>query len=213
MSHQVIPAGQADVGTLSQVIADAFHDLPPSPWLISDPAARRRIFPPYFRLYVEHAMANGIVHTTPGRTAVALWLPAGRDGPEPPGDGYGAKLAEITGPWADRFVAFDAALDRHHPTGAAHHHLAILAVRPHDQGRGTGTALLRAHHAALDAAGTPAYLEASSDRNRAFYLRHGYADLGPPICLPDGPRMRPMMRATGARPRQVPAGGYFDERQ
>jgi GNAT superfamily N-acetyltransferase len=91
----------------------------------------------------------------------------------------------------------DAGLDRHHPTGAAHHHLAILAVRPDGQGQGIGTALLRAHHATLDAAGTPAYLEASSDRNRVFYLRNGYADLGPPIYLPDGPQMRPMMRATG----------------
>jgi hypothetical protein len=58
-SREVIPASPADVGTLSQVIADAFHDLPPSPWLISDPVTRRRIFPAYFRLYVEHAMANG----------------------------------------------------------------------------------------------------------------------------------------------------------
>jgi hypothetical protein len=63
--------------------------------------------------------------------------------------------------------------------------------------QGTGTALLRAHHATLDAAGTPAYLEASSDRNRVFYLRHGYADLGPPISLPGGPPMRPALRAAG----------------
>jgi hypothetical protein len=33
-------------------------------------------------------------------------------------------------PWTERFLAFDEALDRHHPAGLPHHHLAILAVRP-----------------------------------------------------------------------------------
>jgi len=48
MNRQVIRAGAADLGTLSQVIADAFHDLAPSRWLMADPAARRDIFPAYF---------------------------------------------------------------------------------------------------------------------------------------------------------------------
>jgi hypothetical protein len=70
-----VRAAQADLDVLSRVIADAFMDLAPSRWLITDLDARRRIFPGYFRIYLEHALAVGIVHTTPGRTAVALWLP------------------------------------------------------------------------------------------------------------------------------------------
>jgi hypothetical protein len=46
----VASAGAAAV--LSQVIAEAFHDLPPSHWLIADPDVRRRVFPGYFRIYV-----------------------------------------------------------------------------------------------------------------------------------------------------------------
>ena len=64
-----------------------------------DPAARRQVFPGYFRLYVEHALARGVVHTTPGRTAAALWIPAGADATGPP-DGYDARLAAATSPWA-----------------------------------------------------------------------------------------------------------------
>ena len=131
-------ADETDVDTLSQVIAEAFFDLPPSRWLVEDPAARRAIFPAYFRLYVEHAMAVGLVHTTPDRDAVALWLPAGPAAPGPP-DGYNARLAAITGPLTGRFEAFDAALEAHHPAAVAHQHLAILAVRPGRQGHGTGT--------------------------------------------------------------------------
>jgi GNAT superfamily N-acetyltransferase len=191
----VTQAGPADTSVLSQVIAEAFHDLPPSHWLIADPAQRRAVFPSYFALLIEHALTAGIVHTTPGRTAAALWLPVPATGPTPPGDSYPARLAQATGHAAARFTAFDTLLDAHHPTGTTHHHLAILAVRPHTQRQGTGTALLHAHHAVLDQAGIPAYLEASSERNRTWYTRHGYTSHGQPFHLPeDGPPMWPLWR-------------------
>jgi GNAT superfamily N-acetyltransferase len=191
--HEIIPAGEADIEILSQVIADAFFPLAPCQWLIPDETARWAIFPGYFRMYVEHALTDGLVHTTPARDAAALWLPLGPQPPQPP-EGYHEHLAQITGPWAERFAAFDAELDAHHLTGTEHQHLAILAVRPARQGQGTGTALLNAHHAALDQEGVKAYLEASDERTRGIYLRHGYSDYGSPIHLPAGPRMFPMTR-------------------
>lgn len=45
-----------------------------------------------------------------------------------------------------------------------------------------------------DRDGVPAYLEASSERNKALYLRHGFEVVGE-IKLPDGPRMWPMWRS------------------
>jgi GNAT superfamily N-acetyltransferase len=187
-------AGPGDLDALSRVVAAAFHDLEPSRWLIADPDVRRQIFPGYFAIFVGHVLAAGVVHTTPDRAAAALWLPAGDEAAAPPAD-YDTRLAAITGPFLPRFQAFDEALDRQHPGGAAHHHLAMMAVRPDRQGRGTGTALLRAHLLGLDQSGTPSYLEAASLRSRAIYLRHGYADHGPPIRLgDDGPSMYPMWR-------------------
>ena len=169
--------------------------------------ARRQIFPLYFRIYVEHALADGIIHTTPSRAAAALWLPAGPDpAAQPPG--HAERLAAATSPWTGRFVAFDAALEARHPAGTAHRHLALLAVRPGRQGQGTGTALLRSYHQALDRDGTPAYLEASDLRTRRIYLTHGYADHGPPIRLPGGPLMYPMWRQPVPRPRA--SAGHAD---
>lgn len=192
---RVVPAEAPDLEVLSQVIAGAFHDLPPSRWLIPDQAARREIFPGYFRLHVEHAMASGVVHTTPDRAAAALWLPVGENAAGPPA-GYGARLPAATDPWTERFLAFDATLHRHHPAGTPHHHLAILAVRPDRQGQGTGSLLLRAYHQILDRDGVPAYLEAADSRTRQLYLRHGYTLCpGAPYYLPDGgPPMWPMWR-------------------
>ncbi len=189
----IVRAAHADIDVLSQVIANAFFPLAPCRWLIADGAARREILPGFFRMIVEHAMAGGVVDTTAGRTAAALWVPAGPEGPGQPG-GYDERLAEVTGQWAGRFAAFDQELDAHHLTGVAHHHLAILAVRPDLQGQGIGTALLNAHHAILDKEEFAAYLEASDERTRGVYLHHGYADHGSPIELPGGPFMYPMVR-------------------
>jgi GNAT superfamily N-acetyltransferase len=191
--YLVVPAVRDDLDVLSQVIADAFHPLAVSQWLIPDPVARRKIFPGYFRIFAEHAMDTGTVLTTPGRTGVALWLPVGKEGPQPP-ENYQTRLAAATGPWRGRFTELDAAFDRHHPTGMAHHHLAILAVHPGLQGNGIGTMLLDVHHWNLDVDRLPAYLKASGLDTRQVYLRHGYADVAPPIRLPGGPMMYPMIR-------------------
>lgn len=194
-------AGWDDVGALTQVIADAFHGLGPSIWLISSPDERREVFGPYFQIFVEMALAAGIVFTNPDRTAAALWLPV-QPGDDELDEEYDDRLAAAVGPrYIDRFRTFDRLLADKHPTRAAHHHLAMLAVAPSLQRRGIGTALLTGSHRFVDGENSPAYLEASDAGTRSLYLRHGYADLGDPIQLPDGPRMYPMWR-----PAKVAAG-------
>jgi GNAT superfamily N-acetyltransferase len=193
-------AGWDDAGALTRVIADAFHGLAPSIWLIGDPDERRDVLGPYFRIFVEMALAGGIVFTNPERTAAALWLRV-QPGHDEPDDGYDGRLAAAVGPrYIERFRTFDRRLADKYPTGAAHHHLAMLAVAPHLQRRGIGTALLTGSHRFLDSENSPAYLEASDPGTRRLYLRHGYADLGDPIQLPDGPRMYPMWRPVGGSP-------------
>jgi GNAT superfamily N-acetyltransferase len=192
----VIRADDSDAGSLSQVIADAFIDLPPSRWLIADPVARRDIFPAYFRLFVEHALGSGVVQTNDDRSGVALWMFVG-DGRESEPADYTARLAALTRPWTDRFVAFDATLEQNHPAGAPHHHLAMLAVRPDRQGVGVGAEILRSYHQQIDSQdGGPAYLEASSERVHSLYQRNGYELASDaPFYLPDGgPPMWPMWR-------------------
>lgn len=199
--EQIIQAHPHDANALSHVIAQSFHNLAPSTWLIPDSDARARLFPGYFRLFAVHeAITRGLVYTNTGRTAIALWLPsAPRDEPAPAD--YEEKLAATIGIWTERFRIFDALLAKHHPHGIDHDHLAILAVHPDHQNRGIGSALLAAHHERLDAEDPPraAYLEASDATTRELYLRHGYSDHGTPIRLPVGPPMFPMLRHPAAK--------------
>lgn len=192
-SPEIVTAQPGDAWKLSTVVAAAFHPLAPCRWLIPHPVQRRVAFPAYFRILVEHALAAGRIDTTIERTAAALWLPVGPDGPEPP-QRYERRLKEAVGAHLERFEILDEQFEAHHPLGRAHQHLAILAVHPDHQHRGLGQALLEHHHRRLDVEGTPAYLEASDETNREWYARHGYRDVGSAIRLPDGPVMWPMWR-------------------
>ena len=169
-----------DAAVLARVIADAFHLLHISTWLVPSARERTRILPRYFTLLVDHAMLHGTVHTIANREAVAVWLPAGvPDLPEI--DNYDENLRRACGGHADRFRALDQVMHAHHPTEPAHEYLALLAVHPSRQNQGVGSYLLRARHHDLDRAGRPAYLEASSIRSRDLYRRHGYQPIAAPF--------------------------------
>lgn len=190
----LMTAEPAHAEQLAEVAAAAFHSLDPCAWLVPHPLQRREILPGYFRILVDHAFASGLVHATAELDAVALWLPVTADGPAAPQD-YETRLKQAAGPHLERFELLDEQFEAHHLAGAAHHHLAILAVRPDRQGQGLGRALLSAHHRFLDSEGITAYLEAGDETNRAWYTRHGYTDHGTPIELPGGPEIFPMVRA------------------
>jgi len=77
----------------------------------------------------------------------------------------------------ERGRALGAKLATYHPR-MPHAHLSFLGVSPHAQGRGVGSAMLKAMLAPVDAQGLPAYLEASKARNVALYQRHGFEVTG-----------------------------------
>lgn len=185
-----------DTDEITELVAAAMSDGPVARWLHADPEVRRKEAPGYFGIFVEHAVRYGEVYATAdadtGRlSGVALWFPLTSMIP-PPID-YDRRLKEVAGSAFDRACELDAALDANHPL-EPHHYLAFLAVRPDRQNRGIGSALLERHHARLDRAGLPAYLEANDPRNRDLYLRHGYV-CRPVIQLPDGPPVWPMWRS------------------
>ncbi|XVV11179.1 GNAT family N-acetyltransferase [Actinoplanes sp. CA-131856] len=184
-----------DVEEITGLVAAAMWDGPVARWLHPDAEVRRRDSPRYFEIFVEHAVRYGEVYATSDYdtgsvSGVALWFPLTAMIP-PPLD-YEQRMKEVTGPAYDRTCELDAAIEARHPTDP-HHYLAFLAVHPENQGRGIGSALLDRHHARLDEAGIPAYLEANDPRNRDLYLRHGYR-IRSVIELPGGPPLWSMWR-------------------
>jgi GNAT superfamily N-acetyltransferase len=70
-----------------------------------------------------------------------------------------------------------------------------MGVTPARQGRGFGTALLRPVLERCHADRAPAYLEASTSRNRALYERNGFEVVEECRYADDGPILWRMWRA------------------
>jgi ribosomal protein S18 acetylase RimI-like enzyme len=190
--YGIRPAAAGDVAEVSATLADAFVDGDLADWLIPDRPLRVRVYPKYFRIFVEYFIEHGHVDVTDEVDAVALWLPVG-DRFEMEIAGYDERLAAVCGPALHRFRLLDATTATHHPVSRPHLYLSHVAVRPARQGHRLGSALLRHRHAQLDRDGTAVYLEATGAANVRFYRRHGYRPR-PEAPVAPGALLYPMWR-------------------
>ena len=86
---------------------------------------------------------------------------------------------KVTGTLANRVVIEEKSpLRVKVRTKAPHAHLVFLGVSTAAQGKGVGSAMLKAQLAPVDAQHLPAYLETSSQRNVDLYARHGFEITG-----------------------------------
>jgi GNAT superfamily N-acetyltransferase len=197
-TDRVRRAGPADAHVITEILDQAFMNEPVNCWVFPDPADRARRQPGFFRLYADHVLATGEVYLTADGDGAALWLDI--DPAAPPTPGVPEELlARACGPNFPRMQTVLELLDPCHPRQYRHRYVPFIGVRPARQGNGLGAALLRHRLAALDAAGVPAYLEASSARSRRLYQRLGFMPLPTTVTLPDGPPMFPMWRPAAAR--------------
>ena len=194
----VVPADPADTGRLSQVIADAFHDLPPSRWLIPDPAARRRDLP---RLLPDLRRARpgqrrGAHHPRPRPPRRCGCPPAAPASPRP----------GLRRPAGRRHRPVDRPVPGlRRPWNATTRPVPRTTTWPSWPSGRTARARAPAPRCcapttpASTRAGMPAYLEASDLRTRRLYLACGYDDHGLPIPLAGAAAMYPMWR----KPREL----------
>lgn len=193
--------GTAETGLLAGVLARAFENDPVSTFVLPDPSTRRRRLEAFYRLVlVPEALRDGECWTTADHGCVALWKPAGKPRPSlletvrlTP------TMARILGRRTPRALRALTHMEAQVPR-EPHAHLVLLGTDPGCQEQGLGSLVLRETLAPLDRAGIPAYLEASTIRSRALYLRHGFAVMsevrlpggGPPLWrmwrVPQGPQ-------------------------
>src|SRR5262245_31978982 len=192
-NQDIRTASLHDVARMASTLSNAFYDDPAMTWLIPDDEERRANGPAFFTRFAAAFQRHGHVYRTLDGSGVALWTAPGVDSvskeetPE-----FHVAVAEICAQNTERVAIVDALMTEQHPT-EPHWYLGFLGVEPAGQGRGTGSAMLAHVLASVDREGAPAYLEASTTRNRALYERHGFVTTGE-IQLPDGPSLWPMWR-------------------
>jgi ribosomal protein S18 acetylase RimI-like enzyme len=189
---------RADFDEIVQTLTDAFAVDPHFDWFMKPGDGRAAARRGLFRMLIgQEGLTNGRVDRPAGGGAAAVWMASEQLTPMP-------LLAELRAAPAvlrmtglarlGRLMAIRADMDRHHPMDRPHAYLWFLGVAPAAQGRGVGSALLRAANARNDAAGLPAYLETGTTRNVALYERHGFKVLSEHKARPDAPNMWSMWR-------------------
>jgi len=200
MTTAQVQVRRAVLGEADQVgaaLADAFTDDPVIGWLIPfDVAHRERRMVTFFT-----SMARSYL-----RRDKHVYLA---------GDGMGGSLWSAPGSWAlpmgeiaresvPAFRAFGGNLlralrtqmevEHGHPKEPKHWYLGYLGVRCDHQGQGIGSLMLREVLDQADAAGVPAYLESSNEKNLSLYERHGFAITKSYPALGRGPTIWRMWR-------------------
>jgi ribosomal protein S18 acetylase RimI-like enzyme len=193
-----VQAGRGDIEEVVQTLTDAFAVDPHLDWFMRDDAQRDHARLGFFRMLItEEGIVRGRIDRPAGGGAAAVWLPFEALGPMSLISELRALPVLLRATGLARFgrlMAIRADMDQHHPMDRPHAYLWFLGVSPSAQGRGVGSALLRAAGARLDAENLPAYLETGTTRNVALYRRHGFEVLSEHKARADAPPMWSMWR-------------------
>lgn len=181
-----------------EALARAFYDDPVLSWFFPDDSRRRDQLKGFFALGRERIWSrHDLIYTTDSVAGAAVWLPPGewRVGlleqlRLTPGLISAIGLRDVP-----RALRGFNLMESRHPH-ERHYYLPVVGVDPAWQGRGIGTALLRPMLDRCDREGMPAYLEATSPRNRACYERNGFRVRGE-FNFPKGPPLALMWREPG----------------
>jgi GNAT superfamily N-acetyltransferase len=169
-------ASAAEAPAMASALARAFHEDPVFSWVLHGDPTRARMLERGFELFLRRVwMEQEETYTTPAIAGAAVWelpgqwrLSAGRQ------VRLLAPMARVFRRRLPRVVRALVTLERRHPSDP-HYYLPFLGVEPRWQGRGLGGALLAPILERCDREQMPAFLEASTPRNRALYERHGFA--------------------------------------
>jgi ribosomal protein S18 acetylase RimI-like enzyme len=185
-----------DLPAVARSLARAFERDPHFCWIVRDERTRLERLERSFRTFIDRLwLRHDESYTHQQLIGAALW--------EPPGAWQVGLLTQIRlGPATALALRGDTPrllralnfIERKHPRQPEHWYLPMIGVTTAWQGRGYGAALLRPILDRCDREQVPAYLEASTPRNRALYERHGFEVVEECRYAKDGPPMWMMWR-------------------
>jgi GNAT superfamily N-acetyltransferase len=182
-------ATAADLPDVTDTLALAFYDDPVVMWCIDDGSRRRELLPGFFGAVAGSYLAYDETYSVDEGVSAAVWAPPGAEDDEE----LPTMLGEVVEEYAERLFEILGLMEEKHPV-ELHYYLFLLGTMPEWQGRGLGSSLMTPVLEKCDRDRVPAYLEATSERNKQLYLRHGF-EVTDEIPLPDGPTMWPMWRS------------------
>lgn len=186
-------ATEQDIPAMADMLARAFHDDPIVNWVFQDEQVRAKYTRRFFAGRARVLIGQREIYTADGTAAAAMWARPDewRDPPL-----RALKELAVLVPGVGRRVGSVMRgliqVEARHPK-PPHWYLAVLGTEPDRQGEGFATVLLHKVLDDCDRDEVPAYLETGTERNVAFYVRHGFK-VTEELHLPKGPPMWLMWR-------------------
>lgn len=189
------PAKQADETRVVESLSRAFDADAAFNWGLRQDAGRAQAFRLAFRTIFRRYLGFGATFVVGDGAGSALWarsdqweVPLWRELLLLPTYLRCSGLSRFS-----RTTGTFEAMKAHHPR-EPHQYLFVMGVDPAHQGGGHGSALLKHVLDECDRRGTPAYLEATSEKNRALYRRHAFETTAEFPCAEGGPTLTGMWR-------------------
>lgn len=186
-------ATDADIPAMADMLARAFHEDPIVDWVFQDESARPKYARRFFAGRARVLIGQREIYTVDGVAAAAMWARPD-EWRDPPLRALKelAILVPGVGRRAARVIRGLVQVEARHPK-PPHWYLAVLGTDPSRQGEGLATRLLSGVLEDCDRDEVPAYLETGTERNVAFYNRHGFK-VTEELRLPKGPPIWLMWR-------------------
>ena len=178
-------AVNSEIITVSQILGSAFSNDPVMRWF----SGRENLSGILFKAEVESLYKHhNHVHINKSHTGASLWLPPGVSSRAPLNWGsmyFMWRLLRSGGiKGMQRGYEIERVMSSNH-LKEPHFYLHAIGAHLDHQGKGIGSALLKAGLSACDRIHAPAYLESTNIRNNALYERYGFEITGD-YEFPDG---------------------------
>ncbi|MEA2468209.1 MAG: hypothetical protein QOJ57_2335 [Thermoleophilaceae bacterium] len=186
-------ATEQDIPAMAAMLSRAFHEDPIVAWVFEDEHRRPKYARRFFAGRARVLIGQREIYTADGVAAAAMWARPD-EWRDPPLRAL-KELAILTpgvGMRAGRVIRGLVQVESKHPK-PPHWYLAVLGTDPSRQGEGLASSLLRRVLDECDRDEVPAYLETGTERNVAFYIRHGFM-VTEELQLPKGPPIWLMWR-------------------
>lgn len=195
LEHSIRAAQDGEMEAVSKILASAFSHDPVFTWLSGYP----EVYADMFRLEAESLYKrHGRIYINGDQSGAAMWLPPGISS-QPR---FHWRLLPLAVKLLNRRMLRTATradllgkMMAEWHLAEPHFYLRSIGARLDAQGRGIGSALLKAGLAEVDAQGMQAYLESSNAKNNPLYQRFGFEIIGEDTLFGGGPTIWFMRRA------------------